>query len=69
MKQNIANGIIQKLKTDVMEVENLRKENNKLEIKVRNLKTEKEVSDETVMTEKKRLEDRIVKAEFIEKDL
>ena len=68
MKQNIANGIIQKLKTDVMEVENLRKENNKLEIEVRNLKTEKEVSDEIVMTEKKGLEDRIVKAEFIEKD-
>ena len=68
IKQNIANGIIQKLKTDVKEVEHLRKENNRLEIEVKNLKTKKEISDETIKKDKRQLEDRIVEAEIIKKD-
>ena len=68
IKQTIANGIIQKLKNDLKEVEQFRKENSRLVIEMKKLKTEKEVSDEKMEKEKDKLEDRIVKAESLEKD-
>ena len=63
LKQNIANGLIQKLKNDVKALEYLRNENNVMESEVKKLKKEKDISEETLKKEKKELEAKLLKAE------
>ena len=68
IKENIANGIIEKLKNDVIELEHVRRENKKIEIEVKNLEKENQVSNEELKKKNIELKEKLLRAVALEKD-